>query len=100
MNEPLTPAEARKLLSKLLNAGAPVRFSPHGLDEMVADNITTAEALTAAKYGRIFEPADYEKGTYRYRVHHGLIVVVVAFDWDDEGEAVGVAIVTAWRKKR
>ena len=44
--------------------------------------------------GHITEPAENEKGTWRYRVHTNTIWVVVAFRGETE-----LVVVTVWRKR-
>ncbi|MGC4119905.1 MAG: DUF4258 domain-containing protein [Myxococcales bacterium] len=94
MREPLAPAEARKALSWLLASPASmVVFTSHALKEMEADGITQPEVLAILRFGQIFEPAEYERESWRYRCHRESTCVVFAFD--SETEAV---VVTAWRK--
>ncbi|MBI5542350.1 MAG: DUF4258 domain-containing protein [Deltaproteobacteria bacterium] len=96
MREPLTPSEARRTLSLLLaNRVGVVVFTSHALEEMRFDGITNPEAFAVLRFGQIFEPAEYERGSWRYRVHRERVCVVCAFD--TETKAV---VVTAWRKQR
>jgi hypothetical protein len=91
--EPLRPAEARKLLRAIL-AGGEVVFTNHALDEMEQDGISQAEAIDVLRSG-VVEPAEFERGSWRYRVRARRMYVVAAF----RSEAVAV-VVTAWRLVR
>lgn len=89
--EPLAPAEARKLILAILATGTVV-FSPHAQDEMAADGIDRATALFVLR--GVVEPAEFERGSWRYRVCVSRVYVVVAF----RSEAK-LVVVTAWRMK-
>src|SRR5690242_5286218 len=97
MREPLSPIEARKWMSALLAApNAEVEFTPHARQEMKNDGIAELTAIRVLRLGRIFEPAE-RRGrpeTWRYRVHHQDLCVVVAFE-----EETRTIVVTAWRKR-
>lgn len=47
--------------------------------------------------GGVVEPAEFENGSWRYRVRTNRMMVVVAFDEDSESELV---VVTGWRLTR
>ncbi|HEY3448698.1 MAG TPA: DUF4258 domain-containing protein [Myxococcales bacterium] len=95
MREPLAPSEARRTLSLLLaNPEGVVVFTSHALKGMKSDGITEPEAFAVLRFGQIFEPAEYERGSWRYRFHRERVCVVCAFD--SETNAV---VVTAWRKR-
>ncbi len=70
-------------------------FSGHALREMRKDDLTKADVMGVLRTGRIFEPAEFEGDSWRYRVHSPRVCVVITFD----GETV-VVVVTAWKKKR
>ena len=93
MNEPLSPPKAKKLIRDILASGA-VSFSGHALKEMAQDKLTTQDCENVLRAG-VVEPAEYENGTWRYRVHGGWIWVVAAFRSEIE-----LVVVTAWREKR
>lgn len=90
MQEPLSPPDARKLAQEIL-AGGGVRYSKHALDEMDADGLTREQVHQVLR-GGIVEPAELERGTFRYRIRAGNIMVVVAFRSE-----VLIIVVTAWR---
>jgi hypothetical protein len=92
MKEPLLPNEARKTLSALLSMGATIFFSNHAREEMADDAIESADVLNVLRAGLIHEPAEFENGSWRYRLHTTKFCVVVVLG-DDQ-----VRIVTAWRK--
>ena len=92
--EPFVPAQARKLLSKLLNsASTNVTLSPHCKERMVEHKLDSQDVEHVLRTGSITEPAELERETWRYRVHKGKMWVVVAFAPD---EVIGV---TAWTKR-
>jgi hypothetical protein len=91
--EPLRPAEARKLLRAIL-AGGEVVFTSHALDEMEQDGISQADAIGVLRSG-VVEPAEFVRGSWRYRVRARRMYVVAAF----RSEAAAV-VVTAWRVVR
>ena len=70
-------------------------FSQHAINEMRADKLNLVDCVNVLRAGALRQPADLEKGTWRYRVQTNHITVVIAFR--SEGELV---IVTAWRRKR
>jgi hypothetical protein len=93
LTEPLRPADARKVLRAILASGD-VGFTSHALDEMEQDGISQAEAIGVLRSG-IVEPAEFERGSWRYRVHAHRTYVVVAFRSE-----VAAVVVTAWRVVR
>jgi hypothetical protein len=88
--EPLRPAEARRLLRAILATGEVV-FTNHALDEMAQDGISQAQAIGVLRSG-VVEPAEFERGSWRYRVRARQTYVVASF----RSEAAAV-VVTAWR---
>ena len=61
---------------------------------MARDGISQAEAIGVLRSG-VVEPAEFERGSWRYRVHAHLTYVVAAFRSD-----VVANVVTAWRVVR
>ncbi len=90
--EPLQPSQAKAQLVHVLDHGT-VFFSDHARTEMQKDNIGQAEALLVLR-GGVVEPAEFDRGSWRYRVRVGLTYVVVAFRTDDQA-----VVVTAWRRR-
>jgi hypothetical protein len=90
LTEPLRPAEARKLLRAILASGEVV-FTSHALDEMEQDGISQADAIGVLRSG-VVEPAEFERGSWRYRVRAHRMYVVAAFRSE-----VAAVVVTAWR---
>ena len=88
--EPLRPAEAKRLLQAILATGEVV-FTNHALDEMAQDGISQAEAIGVLRSG-VMGPAEFERGSWRYRVRARRTCVVASF----RSEAAAV-VVTAWR---
>ena len=90
IKEPLRPAEAQVLLRAILATGEVV-FTNHALNEMAQDGISQAEAIGVLRSG-VVEPAEFEGGSWRYRVRARRTYVVASF----RSEAATV-VVTAWR---
>lgn len=93
MNEPLAPADATRTLRAILAADGDFSFSDHAKREMAEDKMDEADILNVLRGGRMFEPAEFENGTWRYRFHTYKFCVVVAFRSESE-----FRVVTAWRK--
>jgi hypothetical protein len=96
LNEPLDPHAAKALILAILQSGGTV-FSRHALHEMATDRfgeITRVDVVNVLR-GGVVEPAELEKGTWRYRVRTAKIYVVVAFLSETE-----LIVVTAWRTGR
>jgi len=91
--EPLGTQAARNLLRAILASGEVV-FSGHALTEMENDGITQAAAIRILRGGTV-ESAEFERGSWRYRVRARDAYVVVSFR--TESSAV---VVTAWRLAR
>jgi hypothetical protein len=87
---PLETAAAKKLIRQILAAGT-VTPSGHALVEMRKDDLTLVDCVNVLR-GGVVEPAEFEKGSWRYRVKTNRICVVVAFRSEQE-----LRIVTAWR---
>jgi hypothetical protein len=90
--EPLSPPAARALIRQVVEHGS-VRFSGHARQEMAADTLVEDDVVAVLR-GGIVEPAELERGTWRYRIRAGRIYVVVAFRSE-----VLLVVVTAWRTK-
>jgi len=93
MREPLNPDEAKRLIGEALGRGS-ISFSRHACDEMKQDKLDMVDCVNVLRAG-VVEAPELEKGTWRYRVRTGTIVVVVAF-----ADEMTVRVVTAWRIRR
>jgi hypothetical protein len=93
LTQPLRPAEARRLLQAILASGE-VGFTNHALDEMEKDGISQADAIGVLRSG-VVEPAEFERGSWRYRVRARHTYVVAAFRSE-----ISAVVVTAWRVVR
>ena len=82
MDEPPSPVEAKRLIREILTNGT-YWTSSHADDEIRKDSLTTVDVINVLR-GGIVEPAEWENGSWRYRVHTARICVVVAFDSDAE----------------
>ena len=93
LEEPLEPERARRLIRGILEDGR-VTFSGHSLEALADDDLSTVDSVNVLRVGTV-EPAEFEKGCWRYRVRTRRMVVVSAFRSESE-----IRIVTAWREKR
>lgn len=105
---PLRATEAKKLIRRLLEEG---RFvSPgsgsHARQEMENDGLTDVDAVNVLRGGVVRE-AEWENGSWPYRVETPKLVFVVVLEpepdalpaSDEEVGELEVVIVTAWRNK-
>jgi hypothetical protein len=90
--EPFAPSDAKKRIRSILDTGVLVP-SGHALSEMEKDDLTLVDCTNVLRGGWV-EPAEWEKGNWRYRVRTARICVVVAFRSESK-----LAIVTAWRER-
>jgi hypothetical protein len=92
--EALDRERATALIHRIIRDGQ-VAWSQHAIDEMRKDKLTTVDCTNVLRAGAVTEPADLERGTWRYRVHTQRMCVVVAFRSDEE-----LVVITVWRKRR
>lgn len=88
----MSPAAARKLIREIVATGK-VSYSQHAKKEMANDGLEITDVVNVLRGGWV-EPAEEERGTYRYRVCTRRMCVVVAFRSETE-----LRVVTAWRIK-
>jgi len=93
LSEPLSPTVVRSALRVILASGE-VIFSGHAMREMENDGITQAAVIRILRSGTA-EPAEFERGSWRYRIRAEKVYAVVSFR--SESSAV---VVTAWRAAR
>ena len=93
LQEPLSPADARRLLLDILSRGEVVS-SRHANDEMAVDGLDMVDCVGVLRSG-VVEPADLERGTWRYRVRARGVCAVISFMSESR-----LIIVTAWRDRR
>ena len=89
----LPTAQARKLLSHILRDGS-IAFTRHARRELAKDGLSEVDARNVLKGGQIYEPAEFEHDSWRYRVHTPRMTVVIAFD-----SVTLCVVVTAWKKR-
>ena len=106
---PLRATDARKLLRRLLDEGgfvSPARGS-HARQEMDNDELDDADVINVLRGGVVRE-AEWENGSWRYRVETQRMVFVVAFEPEParlpsaDGRLAGleVVVITGWRVQR
>lgn len=97
--------DARRLLRRLLEDGIFV-VSPHARIEMNKDNLTDVDVVNILRAG-VVQPAEWENGSWRYRVFTQRMAAVAAFEPDVEAvpaddedvSEMELIVVTAWRLK-
>jgi hypothetical protein len=72
--EPLSPPFAKQLIQQVLQSGS-VSFSRHAEEEMAKDNLTMVDVTNILR-GGVVDPAEFEKGSWRYRVRTARIAVI------------------------
>src|SRR5436190_13622313 len=79
LKEPLKMSVARNLARTIMNTD-PLRmaFSPHAWDEMGKEEITDLDVCNVIRAG-VYVDAEFEKGSWRYRVQTRKYRVVIAF---------------------
>lgn len=95
LDEPLSEREVVDLVRRILKEGGRVRFTTHSQDEMEADGLQEPDIVNVLRGGWVYQPGEFENGSWRYRVETDRIAVVVAFRAADV-----LVVVTVWRKKR
>ena len=93
--EPLTIAEATRLVRRLASVDAPIRVSSHAAQRMAARRIGFDEVLRTLHHGEVVRPAYRRRDAWRYRVEHRQLCVVIEFD----GETVVIVVTTFERVK-
>lgn len=93
MNHPLAPAQAKAAIRAILHDGN-LAFSRHAQEEMRKDDLNDVDAVNVLRGGTV-EPAEFENGSWRYRVRTSRMCFVVMFRSTSE-----LRVVTGWRIKR
>lgn len=88
--EPLGQSDAKRLIQEIVSNGS-VTMSGHAQQEMRKDDLAATDVLNLLR-GGVVEPAEFENGSWRYRVRTARMCVVVAFRSETE-----LRVVTAWR---
>ena len=78
VGEPFSPTKAKAMIVEIVTTGGGVSFGVHALDEMAKDDLSIVDAKNVLK-GGVVQPAEMEKGTWRYRVRTSRMLFVVAF---------------------
>lgn len=88
-NEPFGENTAKQLIRECI-AREHVNWTDHALHRCSERGLTTVDCVNALKSG-VVDPAEWENGTWRYRVRAGPITVLVAFR-----DARALTVITAW----
>jgi hypothetical protein len=94
MDEPLNPSQIRKVVRQQV-ASEQVFFTNHALEEMKNDGIVRGDIYHVLRAGQMKVQAEFEKGSWRYRIETRTIAAIIAFDSDRK-----VFVVTAWRYQK
>lgn len=87
--ERLDRNQARKLLSEVVRHGH-VNIWRHCYQAARDDGLTSAHIEAVLTSGAIHDDAEFEKGAWRYRVHHRWLCVVIQFEDESTVSAVTV----------
>lgn len=87
MKSPLSTADAKKLLKKILDSGEVTYSQPHALQRLSERSISMIDCENVLRAGKI-EP----DGVSRFKVSTSKITVVIEFLSEDE-----VLVITVWR---
>ena len=68
-----------------------VRWTDHATKRRLERRLTMGDCVNALKSGTV-DPAEWENGTWRYRVRAGEITVVIAFR-----DVRALTVITAWK---
>jgi hypothetical protein len=94
MVEPLRSNQVKAPILESLDTGA-VRFSDHARDELANDGLVVADALRVMR-GGVIAASEFERGSWRYQIRSGSVVVVITFA---RLAPVLTVVVTAWKRK-
>lgn len=89
----MTPAEARRVINRVLGDEGYVGVGDHAVRELAADELDMGDVLNILRCGDV-RRAEWENGEWRYRVETQRMVVVIAFSEDGPPT---IFVVTAWR---
>lgn len=92
-NEPFTPSQAKKLAVAILGSGT-VIFTGHARRELKKDGLSEADAINTIR-GGVYEPAEFENGSWRYRTRTHRMYAVIEFDTE-----TALIVITGWRTGR
>jgi hypothetical protein len=92
--DPLAACHAKTLAKKILEAeDGEIVFTDHCNAELAKDDRSTGDCLNAIRGGAYHE-AEFENGSWRYRIETGKVGVIFQFRSETE-----ILVVTAWRMK-
>lgn len=92
----LQKEEARKLLVRMTKReDADVTITKHAIEELTKDGFSADDAISMLESteARILKEAEYENGSYRYRVETDEMCLIIVFDSERE-----LTVITGWRK--
>jgi len=94
--EPFATHIAKAMIRKIVEHGV-LKFSANARDEMSQENppLDELDITNLLLGGRIADPPEMQRGTWRYRIRNQRTVAVVAFRSASE-----CVVVTAWKIKR
>lgn len=86
----LAQPDAKRAIHSIVVAGQ-VAYSDHAVEELENDALTTVDVVNVLR-GGIVDPAEWENGSWRYRVRTQRMCVVVVIRSETE-----LKVITAWR---
>ena len=93
MEEPFKEHDAKKRIRNILADGNLIVWA-HAEKEMAEDDLDVQDIKNVLWAGRVQEPAEFEKGEWRYRFYTRTTAVILGFDSETAAH-----VVTAWRTK-
>lgn len=93
LTEPLRPTEVKRLIRQIISKGIVTYSQPHAEERMQARGISTVDCINVLR-GGVVDVGEYEKSSWRYRVHTPRMCVVIRFESE-----LFLEVVTAWRDK-
>lgn len=92
LNEPLAPPAAKQLVRRIIGAGIVTYAQPHAIMRLQERGISTVDCVNVLR-GGVIGTAEFENGSWRYRVRTAKLCVVIRFESEEILE-----VVTAWRE--
>lgn len=90
---PIVPARAKQLIQQILKEGV-YSFTQHAEKEMAKDDMSNMDCIAVLRGGAV-EAAEFERGSFTYRVRTRRMTVVVTFRSQSH-----LVVITAWRIKQ
>jgi hypothetical protein len=91
LDEPLHPAEVKRLVATIIGGAGTVRTSRHAQQEAMKDGMSSLDTINILRGGAV-DPGEFENGAWRYRIRTQRMVAVVQLLSESE-----LRVITVWR---